>query len=104
VALLGDAEFGEMVCIESKAGYGSIFGDGKDVLVDLCQHCFKLVLGPWLRVIEPGDRQVQLDILLSRFDQERHGGEFPGFADEPLQVPADMPVQERRPLDDESSA
>jgi len=81
VALLGDAEFEEMVCIDSRAGYGSVFGDGNDLLVDLCQHCFKDVLGPWLRVSGPGDRQVQLDNMLSRFDPERHGGEFPGTAD-----------------------
>jgi hypothetical protein len=80
VALLGDAEFEEMVSIESRAGYGSVFGDGNDVQVDLCQHCLKVVLGQWLRVSEPGDRQVRLDKMLSRFDPERHGGEFPGAA------------------------
>jgi len=36
---LGEAEFHEFVSIDLKAGYGSIFGDGNDVQVDLCQHC-----------------------------------------------------------------
>lgn len=32
------------------AGYGSVFGDGSRVELDLCQHCVKEVLGPWVRV------------------------------------------------------
>lgn len=36
ISELGDAEFQETVCIDLKAGYGSIFGDGNDVQVDLC--------------------------------------------------------------------
>lgn len=32
------------------AGFGSVFGDGNLVSLDLCQHCVKEVLGEWLRV------------------------------------------------------
>lgn len=49
-AELGDPEFHEFVSVDLKAGYASIFGDGNDVQIDLCQHCLKTLLGPWLRV------------------------------------------------------
>ena len=46
----GETEFHEMTSIVFKAGYGSIFGDGNHVEVDLCQHCLRETLGAWLRV------------------------------------------------------
>lgn len=49
----GEVEFSEMTSIHMNEGYGSIFGDGNDVQVDLCQHCLKLTLGQWLRVSAP---------------------------------------------------
>jgi len=42
LAELGEVEFHEMASLDLKAGYGSIFGDGNDVQIDLCQHCLKL--------------------------------------------------------------
>lgn len=83
---LGDVEFHESASIELKAGYGSIFGDGNDVQVDLCQHCLKDTLGPWLRVSDPDDRGRVLQESLLRFDVQRHGGEFPTSADRSEQV------------------
>lgn len=76
-AALGDPEFEEMLCIELKAGYASVFGDGNDVQVDLCQHCLKSVLGPWLRIGEPSRGSDSIAERLLRFDPLRHGGEFP---------------------------
>ena len=73
----GDVEFPEFASIDMRAGYGSIFGDGNDVQIDLCQHCVKAVLGGWLRVISPDDRASEVQELLDRFEPERHGGEFP---------------------------
>jgi hypothetical protein len=32
-------------------GYGSIFGDGAEVYIDICQHCFKERLGEYCTVI-----------------------------------------------------
>lgn len=72
-----DVEFPEFVTVDMQAGYGSIFGDGNDVQIDLCQHCVKTVLGGWLRVTNSDDRVRQLQERLDRFDPERHGGEFP---------------------------
>ncbi|MDC8785988.1 hypothetical protein [Roseateles koreensis] len=88
LAELGEAEFQEFVSIDLKAGYGSIFGDGNDVQIDLCQHCLKTSLGPWLRVSNTATRQALLEDRLRRFDAARHGGEFPTAAD--LSVPASM--------------
>jgi hypothetical protein len=46
----GDAGWSETQSIEFVAGYGSIFGDGNTVAIDLCQDCLKQTLGQWLRV------------------------------------------------------
>lgn len=98
----GEVEFSEMICIHMKAGYGSIFGDGNDVQVDLCQHCLKLTLGQWLRVSAAPQEGESLQERLKSFDPDQHGGEFPTKADESFQVPQDMPVQERRPFDEDT--
>lgn len=100
LADLGDFEFQEFASIDFTAGYGTIFGDGNDVQVDLCQHCLKETLGPWLRVIEPGQMKREFADRLRQFDPERHGGEFPFFGpDRSFVEPEDLPIQERRPLD-----
>jgi hypothetical protein len=62
-----DCEFHEFSSIAYKAGYGSAFGDGNKVEIDLCQHCIKETLGCWLRVTDPH----------AGFDPVAHGGEFP---------------------------
>lgn len=99
LAELDEVEFHEMASLDLKAGYGSIFGDGNDVQIDLCQHCLKLTLGRWLRVVEPGRQARALDDLLQRFDPKRHRGEFPTAADRSFVKPKDMPVQERLSID-----
>lgn len=100
LAANGEVEFYEMTCIDFKAGYGSIFGDGSNVQVDLCQHCLRFTLERWLRVIEPAPQERLLQKRLDLFDPKRHGGEFPTGADRSMQVPDDLPVQERQFLDD----
>jgi hypothetical protein len=67
LAEVGDAEleFQEFVSINQQAGYASIFGDGNHVQVDLCQHCLKEVLGPWLRIDDPSAKSPGL------FDPDR---------------------------------
>jgi hypothetical protein len=99
LAELGEVEFHEIASLDLKAGYGSIFGDGNDVQIDLCQHCLKLTLGRWLRVVEPGRQARALDDLLQRFDPELHGGEFQTAADRSFVKPEDMPAQERQSID-----
>ncbi len=61
-----DFEIHEFTSIQYRAGYGSIFGDGNRVEVDLCQRCVKDTLGAWIRVTDP----------LAGFSEEQHGGEF----------------------------
>jgi hypothetical protein len=84
-----DCEFHEFTSIEYKAGYGSVFGDGNKVEVDLCQHCLKELLGAWIRVTDPTEG----------FDIQKHGGEFPNrtslFAS---LLTAHAPVVATRPL------
>jgi hypothetical protein len=40
----------ERVSLSFRGGFGSIFGDGNEVIVDLCQQCGRDTLGAWLRV------------------------------------------------------
>lgn len=76
VAPRNETEFFEFTSIGYVAGYGSIFGDGSRVEIDLCQSCLRDALGAWLRVKEPKDSP--LVSMLSLFSPEMHGGEFPG--------------------------
>lgn len=73
----GETEFYEFTSIEYKAGYGSILGDGNMIEIDLCQHCLKETLGPWLRVTESKVASKGLLNALEQFNPARHGGEFP---------------------------
>lgn len=99
LAEVGDSEleFQEFVSIDRKADYASIFGDGNRVQVDLCQHCLKDTLGPWLRIDDQSAKTLGL------FDPDRHGGEFPSAADASLREPEDMQVQDRMPISAPSS-
>lgn len=46
-------EFHEFLSIDRQAGFGSVFGDGNRLKLDLCQHCVKELLNSWLSVSEP---------------------------------------------------
>jgi hypothetical protein len=48
----GDLEFEEFASINYRGGYKSIFGDGHDISIDLCQKCLKETLGEWLTIGE----------------------------------------------------
>ena len=48
-----DPEFHEFLSIDRWAGFGSVFGDGNRVKLDLCQHCVKALLHSWLSISEP---------------------------------------------------
>ena len=39
----------EMLHWENRGGYSSIFGDGEEITLDLCQHCIKEILGHLLQ-------------------------------------------------------
>jgi len=51
-------EFSEFITIEHRCGYGAIHGDGKQLSVDLCQHCFTDMCGDTLTIIDPLDNQL----------------------------------------------
>jgi antitoxin CcdA len=50
-------EFSEFISIEHTCGFGAIHGDGKQLSIDLCQHCFAGMCGDILTAIEPQDNQ-----------------------------------------------
>lgn len=77
----GEVGFGEMTSIGFDAGYGSIFGEGNRVEIDLCEPCLSDTLGTWLRVKTPTD--TPLATMLAAFKPESHGGEFPAFESPP---------------------
>ncbi len=52
-----DYEFGEFITISHQCGYGSIHGGGKQMSVDLCQHCFADICGDTLTIRDPLDNQ-----------------------------------------------
>ncbi len=43
-------EFQEFSSVAYRGGYASIFGDGNNISIDLCQECLKEVVGAWLRI------------------------------------------------------
>lgn len=51
-------EFSEFTSIEHKCGYGSIHGDGKHLLVDLCQQCFADMCGDTLKIIDSLNEKI----------------------------------------------
>lgn len=71
----GDVGFQQMTSIGFDAGYGSIFGDGNRVELDVCEPCLRDTLGAWLRVKSPAD--TPLAKMLAAFKPKEHGGEFP---------------------------
>ncbi len=52
-ATLGDYTFHEFISISHTCGLGSIYGDGKQLSIDLCQQCFFGMCGDILTVIGP---------------------------------------------------
>ena len=72
----GESEFFEFTSIDYVAGYGSILGDQNQVEIDLCQHCLKETLGPWLRVTEPTAPSAKILKTHELFKPDRHGGEY----------------------------
>ena len=69
----------EFTSIDFTAGYGSIFGDGSQVKLDLCQRCLKTALGLWLRVSDEDRQEHDLPRDFDAFDSGKHSGKV--FAD-----------------------
>lgn len=49
--LADDMERQEAFHLNQEGGYTSVFGDGAEIHIDLCQHCFKKLLGQFATVI-----------------------------------------------------
>lgn len=43
-------EFQEALMLSLTGGYGSVFGDGAKIELEICQGCVKEVLGPFMRI------------------------------------------------------
>ena len=71
------AEWHERLSISFRGGYGSIFGDGHLVSVDLCQRCVRETLGEWLKITPDGDYGIvdQRRAKRSSFDNAEKGEE-----------------------------
>lgn len=42
-------EIAEVRSIRFTGGYNSVFGDGTEISCDICQHCFKRLVGPYCK-------------------------------------------------------
>lgn len=49
--------FNEFLLFDRIGGYGSVFGDGNRIQLDLCQECVKDVLGRWIRVTDAYEQE-----------------------------------------------
>lgn len=47
-------ETSEFISIQHDCGYGSVFGDGSMVYIDICQHCIEELIGDKLKIIRRG--------------------------------------------------
>lgn len=47
-------EWQEVLSYRTVGGYGSVWGDGNEVELDLCQSCAKEVVGPYIRTVGSG--------------------------------------------------
>lgn len=43
-------EIQEVLSVERYGGFGSVFGDGVLIRLDMCQHCMKEKLGEFIRI------------------------------------------------------
>jgi len=41
----------EAISIHKFGGYSSIYGDGSEYYLDMCQHCFKKILGQYVNIV-----------------------------------------------------
>jgi hypothetical protein len=53
-----DSQWHERLSIAYRGGFHSIFGDGPEIRIDLCQHCLRDTLGPWLKVETGNDDNI----------------------------------------------
>jgi len=44
-----ELELQEFISINFTGGYGSIFGDGMNVKLDICQHCLYMLIGGYIK-------------------------------------------------------
>lgn len=89
-----DSEWSERVSISQVGGVGSIFGDGNRIMIDLCQHCLKEILSPWLRIEDQKAKdefeKAALKMAVETFGNEAKACEWLGRY---------HPVMQAKPID-----
>lgn len=56
----------EFISIHHDCGYNSVFGDGNMIYIDICQHCFKEMVGDRINVMEPARINPKVMGLLNK--------------------------------------
>ena len=56
-----DFEFFEFLSFANKGGYGSVFREDNEIEINLCQKCFKEVLGCWIKTKANGLQQAAVN-------------------------------------------
>jgi hypothetical protein len=57
-----DLEIHEFICVKHTCRYGSIHGDGHEVVADLCQHCFEGMCGDILTITPNSSCDIDVDV------------------------------------------
>ncbi|WP_321871964.1 hypothetical protein [Paraburkholderia tropica] len=77
-------EWQEKLSVSFHGGYGSVFGDGHKVEIDLCQQCVKETLGAWLRISQSGFEAKYSDAASAAAHHlMERGGSQPGIKGAP---------------------
>jgi len=58
-----DPGWHERLSVAFRGGFDSIFGDGCEIEIDLCQQCVKETLGAWLRISPPELADAPIEAL-----------------------------------------
>lgn len=68
-----DCEHQERIAIRLRAGFGSVFGDGNLVEMDICQHCLQEVLGKYLHITkdDPFDPKHKLEESVGAYQESQ---------------------------------
>lgn len=48
-SLMNPMDYQEALCWKNRGGFNSIFGDGQEISLDLCQDCVKTLLEPYIQ-------------------------------------------------------
>lgn len=47
-----ELELQEFIIVDYIGGFNSVFGDKSNIILDICQHCFKQILGDYIKCLQ----------------------------------------------------